>query len=705
MSGAVLWSAMAGGIRAVARMSLRAPRQHGGNVVIAHARPSLRAVASFPQARGGVVAVAGSADAPGPAVRAAAAVGAIARRDAAASTSTGRIAHLAAGIAPRFRSLRCTAPARTALNASSGDDDERVNLDLSDDPFEHVALPVDEAAFDAAVDDIIADDDADAPASTSSAWSYSAPGDDLPWDAAGAWPEFDALLGKLMAKGYRIEPEGAVASTVDASVSTPEWARAVAKSYDRESDGESDGESDEEDDELSDPFAHVAKQKGEWDTDNDDDLVELSYANKKRLLLEFSRDREDLLRRLSERELYVLADHPLRKDQGNAGGRKVVNAMKRLRARLGVDASYFAGQCAALGGGDTMGECTFSDVTRLLHVFADDVAPQFRPDRAAMQSLLRRISALADTEKLPESTEPTTTSTTPAAKEPRWMERRSRRPPAREYEEDRYVRPGAAAAGAVGRGRGRGRGGRGFESRGGRRGFDNRRRGSYGVDSRKERYYDDDDGYRPRGRMERDDGYGGYGAGRDRANRFRDANGFYDDGWDARRSRGGRGGRGFESPRGRGRGRGDRPGMGDRDVDYGRRARTKGGFGSDLDGLDLENDGGVGDNFGGDRFGDRYGTRGDSFRGERGRAYERYGPREQERRGRAAMGRGGRGGGGRGRSGRFGGFDNRERGFDSREERGGWDSRGYDRGASGSGERDRNRVRMWKPKDSFGEEY
>ena len=137
---------------------------------------------------------------------------------------------------------------------------------------------------------------------------------------------------------------------MDASVSTPEWARAVAKSYDRESDGESDGESDEEDDELSDPFAHVAKQKGEWDTDNDDDLVELSYANKKRLLLEFSRDREDLLRRLSERELYVLADHPLRKDQGNAGGRKVVNAMKRLRARLGVDASYFAGQCAALGG-------------------------------------------------------------------------------------------------------------------------------------------------------------------------------------------------------------------------------------------------------------------------------------------------------------------------------------------------------------------
>ena len=399
--------------------------------------------------------------------------------------------------------------------------------------------------------------------------------------------------------------------------------------------------------------------------------------------------------------------------------------MKRLRARLGVDASYFAGQCAASGGGDTMGECTFSDVTRLVHVFADDVAPQFRPDRAAMQSLLRRISALADTEKSihPESTEPTTTS----RKEPRWMERRARRgEPAREYEEDRYVRPGVgASSGYSGRGRGRGRrGGRGgYESRGGGRGVDVRGRGSYGsFDSRKERYYDDDDGYRPQRRTERDGGYGGYGgygAGRDRAprggaNRFRDGfDGFRDerdDGWDAGRSRGGRGGRGFDSPRGRGRGgrgRGGRPGMGDRDVDYGRRARTKGGFGSDLDGLDLENDGGVGDNFGGDRFGDRYGARGDSFRGERGRAYERYGPREQERRGRAAMGGrgGGRGGGGRGRSGGFGGGANRERGFDSREERGGWDSRGDDRGASGSGERDRNRVRMWKPKDSFGEEY
>jgi hypothetical protein len=33
MTGAVLWRAVAGGIRAVARMSLRQPRQHGGNAV------------------------------------------------------------------------------------------------------------------------------------------------------------------------------------------------------------------------------------------------------------------------------------------------------------------------------------------------------------------------------------------------------------------------------------------------------------------------------------------------------------------------------------------------------------------------------------------------------------------------------------------------------------------------------------------------
>jgi hypothetical protein len=289
---------------------------------------------------------------------------------------------------------------------------------------------------------------------------------------------------------------------VDTSVSTPEWARAVAESY----------EDEDETDDLADPFATVAKQKGEWDTDDDDSLVELSYANKKRLLLEFSRDREDLLRKLlSAKELYILADHALPKDQGNAGGRKQVNAMKRLRARLGVDASDLAHTCAAVGGGDTMGACTFSDVTRLIHVFADDVSPQFRPERSSMQSLLRRITALADTDK-PADYVPEPAPEKLSA-QPKWVDRRERRPPRREYEEDRYVRPGSSA----GRGRGGGRGGRGYDSPRGRgrndSSFNRPTRGG-----RNDRYYDDDDGYRPspRGRaMERgtDDGFGGYGGG------------------------------------------------------------------------------------------------------------------------------------------------------------------------------------------------
>ena len=41
--------------------------------------------------------------------------------------------------------------------------------------------------------------------------------------------------------------------------------------------------------------------------DGEADVTELSYSNKKRLLLEFSRDRLDVFTRLSERELYMLA--------------------------------------------------------------------------------------------------------------------------------------------------------------------------------------------------------------------------------------------------------------------------------------------------------------------------------------------------------------------------------------------------------------
>jgi hypothetical protein len=206
-------------------------------------RPSTRPAASQP--RGARVGGVGGVGAPGPATRAAAAVGAIARRNAGAST--GRIDRtLAVGIAPSG-SPRAMRSAAVILNASNDDDDEndaseRVNLDLDDDPFEHVALPpIDDAAFDAMLDDIIEDDDEAEgdDASSAPAGSYSMPGDELPWDASGAWPEFDALLGKLMAKGYKIEvdpvaSDGPGEGAVDTSVSTPEWARAVAESYEDE---------------------------------------------------------------------------------------------------------------------------------------------------------------------------------------------------------------------------------------------------------------------------------------------------------------------------------------------------------------------------------------------------------------------------------------------------------------------------------------
>ena len=181
MTGAVLWRAVAGGIRAVARMSLRQPRQHGGNAVLAHVhRPSTRPAASQP--RGARVGGVGGVGAAGPATRAAAAVGAIARRNAGAST--GRIDRtLAVGIAPNG-SPRAMRSAAVILNASNDDDDEndaseRVNLDLDDDPFEHVALPpIDDAAFDAMLDDIIEDDEPEGDdASSAPAGSYSMPGD------------------------------------------------------------------------------------------------------------------------------------------------------------------------------------------------------------------------------------------------------------------------------------------------------------------------------------------------------------------------------------------------------------------------------------------------------------------------------------------------------------------------------------------------
>ena len=134
------------------------------------------------------------------------------------------------------------------------------------------------------------------------------------------------------------------------------------------------------------------------------DAAELTYSNKKRLLLEFSRDRDDAFDRLSERELYVLADHPMPPNQGNSSGRKQVNALKRLRAHLGVDDSDLRGRCAAADHNqNAMGAVKLSDVLRVVHVYADDVKPQDRPPRAAMQSLLRRLTSLADSPRAPAS--------------------------------------------------------------------------------------------------------------------------------------------------------------------------------------------------------------------------------------------------------------------------------------------------------------
>ena len=173
---------------------------------------------------------------------------------------------------------------------------------------------------------------------------------------------------RTLHEGYSIESPNAPpgwdesgASTVGA-MSTPEWARAVAAGDDDAADAaaaaeESSNDDGDDDDGLDDPFAHVAKQPGEWDDDDVNDaaeegegeLIELSYANKKRLFLEFSRDRPDVFRRISERELYSLADHPMRPNQGHSSGRKQVNALRRLREHFGIDDSDLRGrgECAA----------------------------------------------------------------------------------------------------------------------------------------------------------------------------------------------------------------------------------------------------------------------------------------------------------------------------------------------------------------------
>ena len=171
----------------------------------------------------------------------------------------------------------------------------------------------------------------------------------------------------------------------------------------------------------------------------------------------FSRDRDDAFDRLSERELYVLADHPMPPNQGNSSGRKQVNALKRLRAHLGVDDSDLRGRCAAADHNqNAMGAVKLSDVLRVVHVYAEDVKPQDRPPRAVMQSLLRRLTSLADSPRAPASAARGGGAGAPARpKQPRWVERRERRPERPEFEEDRYA---PSRGGSRGRSRGRGDG-------------------------------------------------------------------------------------------------------------------------------------------------------------------------------------------------------------------------------------------------------
>ena len=405
------------------------------------------------------------------------------------------------------------------------------------DPFAglaSVSSGADVIGFDAMLDDIVGgvsvgngdganDDDDDAGAGTGTGGVFSRPGDDQPWPASGNWAEFDTFLVKLAGMGYSLESPNAPAGWDDenagdggsSKMSTPEWARAVA-SEDEKSD-ESDDTSDEPGVRLpgldDDPFAHVAHD----DSSTGEDLT---YSNKKRLLLEFSRDRDDAFDRLSERELYQLADHPMPHNQGNSGGRKQVNALKRLRAHLGIDDADLRGKCAAADHQQpAMGAVKLSDVLRVVHVYAEDVTPTDRPSRAMMQSLLRRLTLLADS---PRQTASQTRGggNDAKAKQPRWVERRERNSKRPEFEDDNYAptRSFDGGRGRGGRSFGRNEFGRGGNGGGGGRGGYGGGRGSFDQtrDSPRERNSVDL-------RVERDSYRGGGGGTR----RYEESDGDY----------------------------------------------------------------------------------------------------------------------------------------------------------------------------------
>ena len=338
-----------------------------------------------------------------------------------------------------------------ALNGGSFLDDEALDeiLDFDDgldDPFAAVAsAPGASASFEAMLDDIVGQTSSADDASTAFVSALLTDAESDSWDPSGAWLEFDAFLAKLAGMGYSLESPNAPPGWGDdqdagaPKLSTPEWARAVAESADDDDVETLDAVSGVRMDLDDDPFAHVASASSVSSADAD--ATELTYSNKKRLLLEFSRDRDDAFDRLSERELYVLADHPMPHNQGNSSGRKQVNALKRLRAHLGVDDSDLRGRCAAADHDqNAMGAVKLSDVLRVLHVYAEDVKPRDRPPRAVMQSLLRRLTTLADSPRAPASAARGGGVGSPAnPKQPRWVERREQRPERPEFEEDRYA--------------------------------------------------------------------------------------------------------------------------------------------------------------------------------------------------------------------------------------------------------------------------
>jgi len=111
-----------------------------------------------------------------------------------------------------------------------------------------------------------------------------------------------------------------------------------------------------------------------------------------------------------------------------------VNALKRLRAHLGVDDLDLRGRCAAADQQHLVeGTVKFSDVMRLLLVYGCDMGAEQRPPRAVMQSIIRRLTALSDAEKR-DTPEPAAIS-----KQPRWMDRRDKNPPRVDFEDDRWV--------------------------------------------------------------------------------------------------------------------------------------------------------------------------------------------------------------------------------------------------------------------------